>query len=100
MKPPQKGEFYTEEDWNTTSTAEKGAYFVSKVRFRGIASTSTHAKAKAHGLDVINAMFQRYRTGVLPPAVIANVLLCENSLMRQHNCFRLQEPHNACGPVC
>lgn len=41
VKPPQKGEFYTEEDWNTTSTAEKGAYFVSKVRFRGIASTST-----------------------------------------------------------
>lgn len=32
LKPPKNGDVYTEEDWNTTSTPEKGAYFVSKVR--------------------------------------------------------------------
>jgi len=49
VKPPVQGEFYTEDDWNTTSTAEKGAYFVSKTK----AEQAAWEVAKSEGLDLV-----------------------------------------------
>lgn len=49
VKPPKNGDVYTEEDWNTTSTPEKGAYFVSKTR----AEEAAWEVAKSEGLDLV-----------------------------------------------
>lgn len=52
VKPPKNGDVYTEEDWNTTSTPEKGAYHVSKTK----AEEAAWEAAKADGLDLVTIL--------------------------------------------
>lgn len=49
VPPPKNGKTYNEDDWNTSSTPEGGAYFVSKVQ----AEKAAWELAKAEGLDLV-----------------------------------------------